>query len=161
VEAFVERRRPDQVGEDDGDDLACAGVLGRAGDERCAAGVAELGLGSGLTPTRRAARCERPPATVAEPCTRPVRCPTLRTVHGDRASTPGRLRCFTFRASDTTRAGAWPQPADDRERAVCRLIVNQETHGDENLLVMARRSLVFQLSTPPLIAKALREGGRV
>src|SRR5262249_23752660 len=35
-------RRPDQVGEDDRDDLARAGVLGRARDERGAAAATEL-----------------------------------------------------------------------------------------------------------------------
>src|SRR5262249_58961136 len=55
--------------------------------------------------------------------------------------------------------GAWPQPADDR--AQCRLIVTQETHGDENVVVMTRRSPLFQSPTRPLVAKALHEGGRV
>src|SRR5262249_25054280 len=113
--AFGERRRPDQVGEDDRDDLARAGVLGRAGGERGAAGVAELGLGSTLTPTRRAARCERPAAAVAEPCTRPVRFPTVRARHGETPSTPASPRARFTSVECTTsppraRHGApWPE----------------------------------------------------
>src|SRR5262249_25076501 len=108
VEAFVERRRPDEVGEDDRDDLACTGVLRGAGDERGAAGVAELRVGGAVRAALGTARCQRPATATGEPSLRRVRFPTLVTVHGDTPSTPGRLRWFTFRASDTTRRARGP-----------------------------------------------------
>jgi hypothetical protein len=42
VETLVQRRRPDQVGEDDRDDLARLGSISLGRGERGAAGVAEL-----------------------------------------------------------------------------------------------------------------------
>src|SRR5262249_29490371 len=109
--------------------------------------VAELGLGSALTPTGRAVRGERSAAAVAEPCARPIRLPALVTVHGDTPSTPGRLRWFTFRVSDTTRRARGPSLRTIGAGPFCRLIVSEETqrrYQSENLLVMTRRSPVVQ-----------------
>src|SRR5262249_50003628 len=78
------------------------GVLRGAGDERGAAGVAELRVGCAVRAALGTARCQRPATATAEPSLRPVRFPTLVTVHGDTPSTPGRRRWFTFRVSDTT-----------------------------------------------------------
>src|SRR5262249_45885995 len=94
-------------GEDDRDDFARASVLGRLGDERGPAGVAELRVGSALTPARRAAWCERLAAAVAEPGLRPVRSPATGAVHGDMASTPRGL---------PVDAGARPQPRTIADR---------------------------------------------
>ena len=89
IQALVQRRRSDQVGEDDRDDLAGLGSGGLRSDQGGAAGVAELRAGLGLAPAGRAARSQRPPAPAAELRTRPVRSPAARAVHPNGAPTRG------------------------------------------------------------------------
>src|SRR5205823_14325934 len=83
IEAFVQRRRSDQVGEDDRDDLARHRLVGGAGNEGSTAGLAELRVRLAFGTTSRAAARERPAAAAAEPCTGPVRSPTAAAVHHD------------------------------------------------------------------------------
>ena len=83
IEAFVQRRRSDQVGEDDRDDLARHRLFAGAGDQRGPAGVAELRAGLALGPTREATRGEGLAAAAAEPRARSVRSPAARAAHGD------------------------------------------------------------------------------
>jgi hypothetical protein len=69
VEPLVQRRRADQVGEDDRDDLARDRVIGGRGetsDQRGAAAAAELRRGSRGAPARRTALLEACPAFLAE-----------------------------------------------------------------------------------------------
>src|SRR5262249_58560342 len=91
------------------------GVLRGAGDERGAAGVAELRVGCAVRAALGTARCQRPATATAEPSLRPVRFPTLVTVHGDTPSTPGRRRWFTFRVSDTTMRTPGRSPRTTRD----------------------------------------------
>src|SRR5262249_20087562 len=84
VEALVERRRTDEVGENDGDHLAGLNVVRGArarGDKRGAAGVAKLRVGLALAATGRAAPGQRFAAPAAEPCPGPVCFSTARAVH--------------------------------------------------------------------------------
>src|SRR5207249_3882285 len=62
IEAVVQRRRSDQVGEDDRDDLARHRLVGGAGNEGSTAGLAELRVRLAFGTTCRAAGRERPAA---------------------------------------------------------------------------------------------------
>jgi hypothetical protein len=66
IEALVQRGGPDQIGEHDGDDLACAGRVGRARSRGRAALVAELRRGAELGVTARAQALERCGAFLAK-----------------------------------------------------------------------------------------------
>jgi hypothetical protein len=89
VQSFVQRRRSDQVGEDDRDDLAGLGGARLRGHQGGATGVAELRPRLGLAAASRTARSQRPAAPAAELRSGPVRSPAARAVHANGALTGG------------------------------------------------------------------------
>src|SRR5262249_43703479 len=93
VETLVERRRADEIGEHDRDDLARTGILAaprdarlstglRRGRQRRTAGAAELCRGGTETPARRAASLKLGPTFLAERGTVGILVPTRCAVHG-------------------------------------------------------------------------------
>ena len=83
VQALVQRRRPDQVGEDDGDGLPHLDGRGPRREGRPAR-ITEHGARTAVGTAARAARRQRGAAAVAEPRTLSVRLPATHAGHGTR-----------------------------------------------------------------------------
>ena len=115
VEAFVQGCRADQVGEDDGDDLASDGGVGRAGGQGRAARRAEASVGRALGAARRAARREGGPAARAEAVAGFRRPSAARADHG-RPSAPAHTTISTLpRREPGYQPCSWRLPANVKD----------------------------------------------